>query len=68
MRPDAMHSYLVVLESIIDTKGFVLLVCISMYYPSQLLSFTLVSSRRLSSFRHFTMETTTSAAILVGSK
>ena len=60
MRPDAMHSYLVVPESIMDTKAFVLLVCISMYYPLQLLSITWVLSRRLSSFRNFLVETTTS--------
>ena len=56
MRHDARHTYLVVPESIMDTKGFILLVCISMYYPSQLLSITWVSSRRLSSFRNFLMD------------
>ena len=49
-------AVLVVLENVMEREGPVLLVCISMYYPSQLLSITWVSSRRLSSFRNFLMD------------
>ena len=56
MRPDAVHSYLVTPENIVGMKGLILLVCIQMSYPSQLLTITWVSSRRLSSFMNFLVD------------
>lgn len=52
-----IEIWLVVLESIMEIKGPILMVCISMHHHSQLLSITWLLSWRLSNFRNFLMET-----------
>ena len=56
MRPDAVRSYLVILANIVGMKGLILLVHISLSYPSRLLTITWVLLQRLSSFRNFLVD------------